>query len=134
SLWRTVKTPKAGKAKVVRKQVEQPIRRFVDGQYYVGTVNSIGTDGLTLVASRTVAEILEVLRLHYVPLIGLEMATPTMTHRLIGKVEEIGLAGDQATIEVGFPAQLEKQQANKIAAAFTDVSTERPAAALSERS
>lgn len=134
SLWRTVKTPKAGKAKVVRKQVEQPIRLFVDGQYYVGTVNSIGTDGLTLVASRTVAEILEVLRLHYVPLIGLEMATPTMTHRLIGKVEEIGLAGDQATIEVGFPAQLEKQQANKIAAAFTDVSTERPAAALSERS
>jgi len=123
SLLRSVRTPRAGRPKVVRKQVQQPIRLFVNGQYYSGTVQSIGIDGMTLTVSEVVAATLYDLRVHYVPLIGLEMVTPTMTHRLIGKVDQVTVLSGE--VEISFPAQLEKQQSSKITQAFSDISQQQ---------
>jgi cellulose synthase (UDP-forming) len=123
SLLRSVRTPRAGRAKVIRKQVQQPIRLFVNGQYYSGTVQSIGIDGMTLTVSEVVAATLYDLRVHYVPLIGLEMVTPTMTHRLIGKVDQVTVLSGE--VEISFPAQLEKQQSSKITQAFSDISQQQ---------
>jgi len=120
SLWRTIKTPKAGLSRVIRKQVDQPIRLFVNGQYYTGIVLSIGTDGLTVSVSEVVVATLHDLRLRQVPLIGLEMASSKATHRLIGKIEDVILS--QGQVEVSFPVQLDKQQSHKIVQAFSDLS------------
>ncbi|GAB4211174.1 MAG: hypothetical protein OHK0012_03120 [Synechococcales cyanobacterium] len=125
SIWRTVSTPLAGRAQVIRKQAEQPIRIYASGHYFNGTLTALGADGFTSTVTPAVANALEHIRTVEVPLVGIEMPTVNGTHRLIAKLNPITpISGDpvqSVTIEALFPTQMEKQQLPKVLAAVADL-------------